>query len=57
METGVQAVTLFEASALLTILEFKLKDPDLTLGQYGLQSVFDEGGIITSEKVKELISA
>ncbi len=56
MATGVQAATFFEASALLTMLELKLKDPDLTLGQYGLQSVFVEGGIITSEKVRELIS-
>jgi hypothetical protein len=56
METDVNEVILMEVDALVTMVDAKLRAPlDVTLGSDGLQRLFSQSGILTSETVRELL--
>ena len=54
METGVNAVLLLEAEALVEMVDVKLRNPlQITLGSDGIQYLFSSSGVITPQMVKE----
>lgn len=53
METDVREVLLVEASALVALLETKLRDPMLTLGPEGIQRLLADSGILSEADIKE----
>jgi hypothetical protein len=56
METDVNEVLLMEASALVSMVDAKLRDPSLTLGSDGLQRLFSMSGVIKTQTVKDQFS-
>jgi hypothetical protein len=53
METDVSEVCLVEASALVAMVDRKLRDPsEVTLGPDGLQRLFSESGVLSAEDVQ-----
>lgn len=56
METDVNEVLLMEASALVSMVDAKLRDPSVTLGSDGFQRIFSSSGIINTQIVKEQFS-
>lgn len=55
METDVREIIFMEASALITILEQKLRNSDLDLGPKGIQAILAQSGTITNSSVKEFL--
>lgn len=56
METDVNEVILMEVDALVAMVDSKLRAPlDVTLGPDGLQRLFSQSGILTSDAVRELL--
>jgi len=56
METDVNEVILMEVDALVAMVDAKLRAPlDVTLGPDGLQRLFSQSGILTSDTVRELL--
>lgn len=55
METDIREILFMEAPALLTILEQKLRNPELDLGSKGIQGLFAQSGVISNEEVKEFL--
>ncbi len=55
METEIRELLFVEASGLLTILEQKLRNPDLDLGPKGIQSLFAQSGILENKDIKEFL--
>jgi hypothetical protein len=53
MDTDVREVLLVEATALVSLLEAKLRDPLLTLGPEGIQRLLADSGILSEADVKE----
>jgi len=52
----VNEVCLVEAAALVAIVDAKLRDPQqLTLGPDGIQRLFSNSGVLTSEIVRETL--
>lgn len=56
METDVNEVLLMEASALVSMVEAKLRDPTITLGSNGFQHLFSSSGVIKTQTVKDQFS-
>jgi hypothetical protein len=57
METDISEVCLLEADALVAMVDAKLRNPlQVDLGPDGIQRLFNNGGIITVEKVRENLS-
>jgi hypothetical protein len=56
METDVNEVLLMEVSALVSMVDAKLRDPTITLGSDGFQRLFSSSGIISTKTVKDLFS-
>ncbi|MCL6592102.1 MAG: hypothetical protein K6U80_19415 [Firmicutes bacterium] len=56
IETDIREIIFLEASALLTLLEQKLRNSDLDLGPKGIQSIFAQSGVITNADMKEFLS-
>lgn len=57
METDVSEVVLAEADAMVAMVDAKLRAPlQISLGPDGLQRLFTDSGVITSETVKEQLS-
>lgn len=55
IETDIREVIFLEASALLTMLEQKLRNPEIDLGPKGLQNLFAQSGVLTNSDVKEFL--
>jgi hypothetical protein len=55
IETGIREVLFIEASALLVLLEAKLKNPDLDLSSSGVQRILARGGTITTKDMAEYL--
>lgn len=55
METDVREIIFIEASALVTILEQKLRNSDLDLGPKGIQAILAQSGIVTNSSAKEFL--
>lgn len=55
IDTDVREVVFVEASALVTLLSQKLRDPYLNLGPRGVQNIFAESGVLTLEKMREFL--
>lgn len=55
METDAKEVLLLKADLLLFILELRLKDSTIDLGQEGFQQVFAYNGVITKEEIQEML--
>lgn len=54
METDISEVCLVEAEAFVTMVDAKLRDPNLlTLGPDGMQRLFCRSGLLTSDDVRE----
>lgn len=53
METDVNEVLLMEASALVSMVDAKLRDPSVTLGSDGFQRLFSVSGVIKTQTVKD----
>lgn len=53
METDVNEVLLIEASALVSMVDAKLRDPSITLGSDGFQRLFSSSGIIKTQTIKD----
>jgi hypothetical protein len=53
MDTDVREVLLVETSALVALLEAKLRDPLLTLGPEGVQRLLADSGILSEADVRE----
>jgi len=53
MDTDVREVLLVEASALVALLEAKLRDPMLTLGSEGIQRLLANSGILSEADIRE----
>ncbi len=56
IDTDVREVLLFEASALLKLLEGKLRNPAISLGPDGIQNLLAASGEITLGDIQEFIS-
>jgi hypothetical protein len=56
METDVNEVLLMEASALVSMVDAKLRDPSVTLGSDGFQRLFSTSGVINTQTVKDQFS-
>lgn len=57
MDTDISEVILLEASALVAMVEAKLRDPlQITLGPDGLQRLFSSSGIITLEDIEQNVT-
>ncbi len=57
METEISEVCLIEAEALVAMVDAKIRAPlETTLGPDGLQRIFNLGGVITAETVREYLS-
>jgi hypothetical protein len=55
METEIRELLFIEVSGLLTILEQKLRNPDLDLGPKGIQNLFAQSGILENKDIKEFL--
>jgi hypothetical protein len=56
METDVSEVVLVEAEAIVEMVDAKLRNPlEVTLGSDGFQQLFANSGLLTAEKVRELL--
>lgn len=55
METDIREVLFIETTGLLTILEQKLRDPEIDLGPKGIQNLLAQSGILTHNEVKEFL--
>lgn len=55
IETDIREVIFLEASALLTMLDQKLRNPEIDLGPKGLQNLFAQSGVLTNNDVKEFL--
>jgi hypothetical protein len=55
METDIREVIFLEAPALLTMLDQKLRNPEIDLGPKGLQNLFAQSGVLTNNDVKEYL--
>ncbi len=55
METDIREVLFIESTALLSMLEQKLRKSDLDLGPKGIQNIFAQSGIITNSDIKEYL--
>lgn len=55
METDIREVLFIETSGLLTILEQKLRNPELDLGPKGIQNLLAQSGILTHTDIKEFL--
>ena len=56
METGVNAVCLVEAPALVAMVNARIRYPrDVELGQDGFQRILDSGGIISIDSISEFM--
>jgi hypothetical protein len=56
METGISEVVLLEAESLVMMVEAKLRDPrGLPLGPDGFQRLFSASGVLTADKVQEML--
>lgn len=56
MDTDVNEVILMEVDALVAVVDAKLRAPlEVTLGPDGLQRLFSQSGILTSDAVRELL--
>lgn len=55
METDIREVIFLEAPALLTMLDQKLRNPEIDLGPKGLQNLFAQSGVLTNSDVKEFL--
>lgn len=55
LKAGVREVVLAEASALLAVLERRLRDPDIDLGPDGIQQLFANSGKLTRQNVFVLL--
>jgi hypothetical protein len=55
IETEIREILLLEASALITLLEEKLRRPELDLGPKGIQGILAQSGIITDADMKEFL--
>ena len=53
METDIREVLFIESTALLSMLEQKLRKSDLDLVPKGIQNIFAQSGIITNSDIKE----
>ena len=53
MDTDIREILLVEASALVALLEAKLRDPLLTLGPEGIQRLLANSGILSEADVRE----
>lgn len=53
MDTDVREIILVEASALVALLDAKLRDPLLTLGPDGIQRLMADSGILSEADVRE----
>lgn len=53
METDIREVVFVEAAALLSILEQKLRNPELDLGPRGIQNIFADSGVVKYSDVME----
>jgi hypothetical protein len=56
MDTDVNEVLLMEVSALVAMVEAKLRDPTITLGSNGFQHLFSSSGVIKTQTVKDQFS-
>lgn len=57
METDVNEIVLLEASALVAMVDTKLRDPlHVSLGPDGIQRLFTTSGVLNAEKVRELLN-
>lgn len=57
MQTDVSDVILLQASALVSMVELRLKQPrEVTLGPGGLQRLFTASGVVTGENVRRLFA-
>ena len=55
METEIRELLFIEASGLLTILEQKLRNPDLDLGSKGIQNLFAQSGVLENKDIKQYL--
>lgn len=55
METEIRELLFIEATGLLTILEQKLRNPDLDLGSKGIQSLFAQSGVLENKDIKQYL--
>ena len=56
METDINEVILLHASALVAMVDAKLRAPrQVSLGPDGLQRLFTSSGVLTAEDVRELM--
>jgi len=55
IETEIREVLFIEASALLAMLEEKLRSPELDLGPKGIQSILAESGVIKDADMREFL--
>ena len=55
IETDIREVIFLEAPALLTMLDQKLRNPEIDLGPKGLQNLFAQSGVLTNNDVKEFL--
>ncbi|MGA3306298.1 MAG: hypothetical protein ABSC26_09880 [Stellaceae bacterium] len=57
MDTEIKEVCLLEATALVAMVDQKLRAPwNFTLGPEGIQQIFSSGGIVTVNTVREIVS-
>ena len=56
IETDVREILLVESSALLILLEEKLRNPDFDLGPNGIQRLLVSSGILSTADVREFLS-
>lgn len=55
MDTDAREILLVEASALIALLEARLRDPLLTLGPEGIQRLLASSGVLTEADVREFV--
>jgi len=55
MATDIREIVFIQASALLTMLEQRLRNTELDLGPTGIQKIFAQSGIKTNAEVKEFL--
>lgn len=57
IDTDVREVLLVEATALLTMLEGKLRNPGINLGPNGIQHLFANSGLLSSADIQEFFGS
>jgi hypothetical protein len=55
IDTGVAEVLFIEASALVVLLEEKLRNPELDLGAKGVQGILTQSGVIKEADMREFL--